>query len=758
MRGEAYTLEKLTHEGALSAFFVIEVDSSESGFAHELGHIMGCGHAEGYISPNNDWRTVMIIPGPGIPPRIPYYSNPDVMYNGVPTGTTTQNNALVIQTNAFNVANFRTHVVKATFPDTIYVDMNVELEGDGHSWNTAFKDLQHAFCVAGGSGKQVREIWVAEGTYKPDKGTGDRKASFRILTGVAIYGGFPHGGCRFEDRDPNTFKTVLSGDLLGDDETGNISDNSYNVVSASGCEPNAVLDGFTISGGNANGDVWPFNTGGGIFLRWGRPNIKNCSFIDNFGIYGAGAYCRELPSSPTFEHCSFISNTSEQDGGAIRVYRCEAQLANCHFESNYAIDDGGAVSSFEAHPIFQKSTFIANTSLSNGGAVYDIRGNSTFSKCIFERNAGGYGGAAHIRESSTASFTGCLFEDNTATERGGGVRNHTCSSHFTGCTFENNTSSKNGGGAHNEGGDAIFTNCRFINNIAQDSDGGGVFNNGGSSQFSKCVFKNNRSGWGAGVYNDNGSDASFERCLFTENTAWNMGGAMRNHRSSSPDISNSIFWANQSERRGGTIANAGDSIVKLTNCTITDNMAIQSAGGIRVADNARGLLQNCIVWDNSDRSGVSENAQLYETGNGEFTVSYSCIQDWSGRYGGIGNIGDDPLLIGAVNGDFHLTEGSPCIDAGDPDYAHAAGLIDFYRAPRVVGAEIDMGVSEYLPIGRIDANGDGIVNLLDYAPIAECWQNLDEDLTILQKVDITGDGIVDILDLAGVAIHWLETH
>ena len=41
------------------------------------------------------------------------------------------------------------------------------------------------------------EIWVVEGTYKPDRGggqtLGDRGATFQLKNGVAIYGGFPVG-------------------------------------------------------------------------------------------------------------------------------------------------------------------------------------------------------------------------------------------------------------------------------------------------------------------------------------------------------------------------------------------------------------------------------------------------------------------------------------------------------------------------------------------------------------------------------------
>jgi len=46
------------------------------------------------------------------------------------------------------------------------------------------------------------------------------------------------------------------------------------------------------------------------------------------------------------------------------------------------------------------------------------------------------------------------------------------------------------------------------------------------------------------------------------------------------------------------------------------------------------------------------------------TAAYSDIQ---GGYCGEGNIDADPLFVDAENGDYHLQETSPCIDAGNPN-------------------------------------------------------------------------------------------
>ena len=92
--------------------------------AHELGHNMGLNHdpanatgtpaytyAYGYQQPSGLFRTVMAYPCPsGSCPRLMYFSNPNVTYSGMATGTSTQNNALALNNTANTVANFRQSV------------------------------------------------------------------------------------------------------------------------------------------------------------------------------------------------------------------------------------------------------------------------------------------------------------------------------------------------------------------------------------------------------------------------------------------------------------------------------------------------------------------------------------------------------------------------------------------------------------------------------------------------------------------------
>jgi hypothetical protein len=91
-------------------------------FIHEIGHLVGCRHdtyvdpnttpyayGHGYISPQNNWRTIMAYGnGCGGCNRVQYFSNPNISYNGLATGTTaTNNNARVWNERSNTVMGFR---------------------------------------------------------------------------------------------------------------------------------------------------------------------------------------------------------------------------------------------------------------------------------------------------------------------------------------------------------------------------------------------------------------------------------------------------------------------------------------------------------------------------------------------------------------------------------------------------------------------------------------------------------------------------
>jgi len=144
--------------------------------------------------------------------------------------------------------------------EVIYVDDDAAGLNIGTSWEHAVTSLQDALLLACYSDKPV-EIRVAHGIYTPDRGLGimlgDSSASFQLMNGVTIKGGYAAhlSGQRGRPdvRDVNQYESILSGDLYADDNPDSIDiysveENSFHVVTANETDTTAVLDGFTITG------------------------------------------------------------------------------------------------------------------------------------------------------------------------------------------------------------------------------------------------------------------------------------------------------------------------------------------------------------------------------------------------------------------------------------------------------------------------------------------------------------------------------
>ena len=181
---------------------------------------------------------------------------------------------------------------------------------------------------------------------------------------------------------------------------------------------------------------------------------------------------------------------------------------------------------------------------------------------------------------------------------------------------------------------------------------------------------------------------------FNENSAY-VGGGLYNYNGSSPVITNCVFSRNSVGDIGGGILNRGGSNPIIKHSTFSKNAAVFDGGGIYNFDSSTGTLSNCILWDNSDKGGSDESGQI----DGELPViNYSCVQGLTGTFGGIGNIGSDPLFTDLDN--YQLMTGSPCIDAGTDAgvYSDILGNLRPYDFPGVDNngslPEFDMGAYE----------------------------------------------------------------
>lgn len=218
---------------------------------------------------------------------------------------------------------------------TVYVDQSASGDGSGESWANAFLDLQTALAASNGPGP-VR-VLVAKGVYRPSPALAPEDRSFRLDDGMELYGGFPPGGSALADRDPELHKTVLSGDVHGDDSsTGNVEDNSSHVVYC-GESTSTVLDGFTITGGSTM-RYGLAGCGGGLLMRGVHCRVRNCVFESN-SAKGGGAMYVDAGGDCHVTGTTFHNNRATWRGGAIyNVDSAELRLEHCGFFGNVSPD------------------------------------------------------------------------------------------------------------------------------------------------------------------------------------------------------------------------------------------------------------------------------------------------------------------------------------------------------------------------------------------------------------------------------------
>lgn len=310
----------------------------------------------------------------------------------------------------------------------IYVDGDATGAATGISWTDAYTDLQDALTSAGSD----TEIWVAEGLYHPTDGS-ERTATFELKNEVAIYGGFIGTETNRAERNWDTYTTVLSGDIGA---SGDPSDNSYHVVTASSTDHTAILDGFTIREGNADGidalggGLYNLNggptlenliffenragdRGGGIYTSDGSPAVTSVSFISNTASDGGGIYFINCPAF-TLTQVTFLNNTAAQDGGGLYILSSTMKGQNVRFIGNTAERNGGGFYSFfNSSPSMVNGLFSGN-SASTGGGMYSILGNAVLVNVTFSKNVAAFNGGGLINSDSSPQITNVIFWENQA--------------------------------------------------------------------------------------------------------------------------------------------------------------------------------------------------------------------------------------------------------------------------------------------------------------------------------------------------------
>ena len=196
--------------------------------------------------------------------------------------------------------------------------------------------------------------------------------------------------------------------------------------------------------------------------------------------------------------------------------------------------------------------------------------------------------------------------------------------------------------------------------------------------------------WGGAIYCNN-TDPTIRNCRLYANTASYGGGLCFSDSAST--VVDCVIAEN-----GGHGIFASTSDLTVSNCTIYGNVGSgiwnsSSLGSIAVT--------NCILWGNSNGSETKQIQDSYDN----VDPRYSCIQNLLYYADStLHNTGYDPALVDPdgpdddpdtwSDNDYHLTDDSPCIDAGDPGGVYG-GRTDMDGDPRAMLLRADIGADEY---------------------------------------------------------------
>jgi len=304
-----------------------------------------------------------------------------------------------------------------------------------------------------------------------------------------------------------------------------------------------------------------------------------------------------------------------------------------------------------------------------GGGVHCDGSSPTIKNCfIMSNEAEAWGGGVYLRD-SYAIVRNCIVFHNYAYSMWGGIGILMGSPQVIDCEVIENSSNLGGGIGCGVGSSPTIRNCKVYGNISTHG-GGGIDCSDTIALISNCEFYMNQGGEGGGM-RCVGSLAEVINCVFLENSA----------------------------DQGGAVYCASDSSLSLVHCTITENSAEQG-GGIycySLAYPAESEIVNSILWGNVASEGpeiwlgnsifpaiLSVSYCDVQGGEAAAHISDGCVLEYEN------NIDADPLFVGFL-GDYHLQEGSPCIDSGTPVDVYT----DIDDEDRPMGFGFDMGADEY---------------------------------------------------------------
>jgi hypothetical protein len=304
----------------------------------------------------------------------------------------------------------------------IYVNTTATGANNGTTWTDAFASLDAAITAF----TTVNEIWVAAGTYKPT-GTA-RTSTFLMKNALKMYGGFNGTETLLSQRNSKINISTLSGDVNGNDNATITAaettrqDNLYHVISVRGNTKDVTIDGFTITGGNANGGTQTTGAGNLQFYhtRGGAIYINPYTTGDNATIYAT--------------NCVFEKNSGSDTGvvspyyaGGVLTQSYTANLDSCIFRNNFSGTNAqilyAGTNAYSWYATGQITNCLFNNNTSTSGASCMFLSASTTGgtsnglnidivNTTFTSNTGASGNVIRADNASTVRFKNSIIYNN----------------------------------------------------------------------------------------------------------------------------------------------------------------------------------------------------------------------------------------------------------------------------------------------------------------------------------------------------------
>ena len=232
---------------------------------------------------------------------------------------------------------------------TIYVDGDINISGNGTSWEEAFITIQEAFDAAG----VPNSIWVKKGTYSLTE-------TINVDKAVSIYGGFNGTETELNQRSLQA-KSIVDG---------------QDSVRCFMINADATIDGFKIING------YTTQGGGGMSIGLSAATVSNCIFSENQAGWGGGLSIYK--SSSTISNCIFDGN-SANNGAGIHIRESFSTIINSTFSNNDA-DFGGAIFNYLEPSATITNCILWGDTATTAPEIYNYSSYPTVSYCDIDQD------------------------------------------------------------------------------------------------------------------------------------------------------------------------------------------------------------------------------------------------------------------------------------------------------------------------------------------------------------------------------------